>query len=259
MFKILYFVFFFTLFLTANDSVDIKISGATTIQPIIQDLKQLYLEDTQKQIILSGGGSSYGIKSVLDNSSDLGMVSRYLTDIEKSALDFKLIGLDAIVIIVNINNPLKNITTKQLKSIYSGEINNWQNINSINDSIIVISKDYGRGSLTLFEDYTKLYSPFNPNNKDTDKLITKNAWEGQANNDILVWVGGITNAIGFISYGNAIEAIKNGMPIKIVDLDNIQPTHQSISNNSYPIARHLYMVYKKKQSKCNTFYRFYTF
>ena len=56
------------------------------------------------------------------------MASRELKDYEKELLNYRLIANDDIVVIVNKDNPLTNITLEQLKGIYTGELAGWQEL-----------------------------------------------------------------------------------------------------------------------------------
>ena len=56
------------------------------------------------------------------------MASRELKDYEKELLNYRLIANDDIVVIVNTDNPLTNITLEQLKGIYTGELAGWQEL-----------------------------------------------------------------------------------------------------------------------------------
>ena len=57
------------------------------------------------------------------------MSSRKLKDYEMELLDYESIARDNIVVIVEKNNPLADITLENLKKIYTGEIKNWDELN----------------------------------------------------------------------------------------------------------------------------------
>ena len=57
------------------------------------------------------------------------MSSRNLKDYEKELLDYETIARDNIVVIVEENNPLDDITLEALKLIYTGELRNWNDLN----------------------------------------------------------------------------------------------------------------------------------
>jgi phosphate transport system substrate-binding protein len=244
--------FVFILFLIVNISLadNLKIVGGTTIQPIVESLRDAYKSFTGTDLVVSGGGTSVAFRDFDGKLADVGMIARSLSEEEKSKYAYVTIGYDVIVIIVNEKNPIKTITKEQLHDIYLGRVTNWQGINGINENIIATSKSYGRGSLTIFEEFLGLYSLQNPKAISHTKHITDQAWVGGANNDVLVWIGGLENGIGFISYGNAIDAINHGMPIKIIDIEGYPFSTQSVKNGTYPLTRELNLIYSKdnKQS-----------
>ena len=101
----------------------IDISGSTSLQPLIAEYLAPAFEDLQPnvKITVSGGGSGTGYKNAEENVSQFGMISEEF-NIEKapSCVSYPLCK-DGIAVIVNIDNPLDNITMEQLKNIYDEE------------------------------------------------------------------------------------------------------------------------------------------
>lgn len=237
----------FVLFLGVSISVadKLKIVGGTTIQPIIESLQEKYKSFTGVELVISGGGTSVAFRDFDNKLTDIGMIARSLSEEEKAKYSYVTIGYDVIVIIVNAKNPMDTITKERLYDIYSGQTTNWRELNGKNENLICTSKSYGRGSLTIFEEFLNLYSLQNPKAIHHTNHITDQAWVGGANNDVLVWVGGLENAIGFISYGNAVDAINHGMPIKIIDIHNYEFSKENVKNGTYPLTRELNLIYSK--------------
>jgi len=227
--------------------------GSTTIQPIIEQVAQKYKEESGISIKTFGGGSQYAVDSLTTGKIEIGMVSRDLTPQEKSAISYVTIAYDTLAFLVNSDNPLKNISKKDLIEIYTGEVKNWQKLNGKNEKIHLLSKKLDRGTLNVFEHYTGLFHPQNPKNSDKSKMIDASAWEAGANNDMMVWVGGIPNSIGYISAGSASTISKHGLPIKILSLENINPSKENIKNQSYPIRRELNLVFLKTNKEAEKF------
>ena len=73
--------------------------------------------------------STNGLTGAMSGLYDLGMASRDLKDYEKELLESVMIASDEIVVIVNADNPLEEITAEDLKGIYMGEITKWQELN----------------------------------------------------------------------------------------------------------------------------------
>ncbi len=227
--------------------------GSTTIQPIIEQIAQKYKEEHGISIKASGGGSQYAVDSLISGKIEIGMVSRDLTEQEKNTVSHVTIGYDTLAFLVNSDNPLQNISKKDLLEIYTGEIKNWKKFNTKDEKIHLLSKRLDRGTLDVFEKYTGLFHPKNPKNSDKSKMIDASAWEAGANNDMMVWVGGIVNSIGYISLGSANAIKKHGLPIKILALEGVEPTKESIQNQSYPIKRELNLVFLKSNKEAEKF------
>ncbi len=78
------------------------------------------------------------------------MASRDLKDEEKSAgLQETKIAIDGIAVITNKNNPVKNLTTDQVKDIYTGKITNWKEVGGNDAPIVVVSREEGSGTREL--------------------------------------------------------------------------------------------------------------
>ena len=73
-------------------------------------------------------GSGSGITAVLEGRADIGLSSRALKAQEQEKLVGTDLAYDAIVVVVNKNNSLANITTEQVKDLYTGKITNWKDL-----------------------------------------------------------------------------------------------------------------------------------
>ena len=74
-------------------------------------------------------GSGTGITSAIDGSCELGMSSRAITDEEQAeGLTPVTIAMDGIAVIVNLENPITNITSEQIRQVYVGEVTNWSEV-----------------------------------------------------------------------------------------------------------------------------------
>ena len=108
------------------------INGSTTVLPVMQKAGEAFMASHPDiQLSISGGGSGNGIKALMEGQCNIAMSSRDMKDKEKEACKAKninpvrtTIAVDAIVPVVNPGNPLKEITSEQLKDIYAGKITN---------------------------------------------------------------------------------------------------------------------------------------
>lgn len=108
----------------------ITISGSSSIAPVMEVLKESYLKINPRATIqVQQSDSTIGVTSVVQGISDIGMVSRDLKQSEKEkGVKEKVIAMDGIVLIVNHENPIVNLTQEQIKKIYTGEIKTWENL-----------------------------------------------------------------------------------------------------------------------------------
>lgn len=229
----------------------LDISGASTVQPVVEKLIPLYSAKGGEPVKLSGGGSGAGVKNVTTGASQIGMVSRDLKDEEKTALKNTVIAIDALAIIVNTANPVTKLTKAQLIDLYTGKIDNWKAVGGPDRPVVRVSKEVGRSTLELFEHYTGLLSP--DRNKTDKPLISKQAHIIGSNIESLTLVGGMPNAIGYVSVGTARSLAQAGMPVKIVTLDGVEPTDEAIRTKRYPIVRPLNLAYLKETSAVSAF------
>lgn len=240
------------LCLQAPQLLALEISGASTIQPLVEKWIPLYREKGGEAIKLSGGGSGAGIKNALAGTSQIGMASRALKDDEKAALKYTTVGIDALAIIVHKDNPVAALSKQQLTDLYAGKIDNWQALGGADRPVVRVSKEVGRSTLELFENFTGLTSP-DRNKNDGKPQISKESYVIGANLEALTLVGGMPGAIGYVSVGTALAMAAAGMPVKVVPLDGVMPSEETIVGRRYPIIRELNLVYKQETPAVTSF------
>ncbi|SHK05370.1 substrate-binding domain-containing protein [Hespellia stercorisuis] len=109
----------------------IKIDGSTSVAPLMEKLATAYMEINPNAVIqVTESDSTKGMNQAMSGECNLGMASRDLKDYEKELLDYEAIAQDDIAVIVNTDNPLKDITLKDLKDIYTGDMKAWEELNS---------------------------------------------------------------------------------------------------------------------------------
>lgn len=107
----------------------ISVDGSTSVTPLMEKLKEAYLEiNPNAKIELNTSDSSTGMKNTTDGICDIGMASRALKDSEKETLTGIQIALDGIAVIVHKDNEIGTLTSEQVKSIFMGETLNWDEL-----------------------------------------------------------------------------------------------------------------------------------
>ena len=117
-------------FTSNGASGKIVVAGSSSVTPVMEKLLEAYQKvNTGAKIELQESDSTTGMTAAIDGTCDIGMASRELKDSEKSAgLTNQVIALDGIAVIVNNKNSASNITSEQVKAIFTGETTDWNNV-----------------------------------------------------------------------------------------------------------------------------------
>lgn len=106
----------------------IVLAGSTSVAPVMESLADAYKDMYQGvEIEIQQTGSGAGITSTIEGACDIGMASRNLKEEEaESGITQIQIALDGIVVIVNKENKVDNLSSEQIRKIFMGEITTWE-------------------------------------------------------------------------------------------------------------------------------------
>lgn len=112
------------------DSGKVVIHGSSSVTPVMEKLKEAYLEKNPNVTIeVQQSDSSTGMTDTIDGTCDIGMASRELKDSETAeGLTPTVIALDGIAVIVNNDSPVTNLTSAQVKDIFTGVSALWSDV-----------------------------------------------------------------------------------------------------------------------------------
>ncbi len=145
------------------------------------------------------------------------------------------IGRDALVFVVNARNPIDNLTTQQVIDIYSGKIRNWKDVGGADEEIAAYQRNAESGSQTLMQ-----------------KLVMKNTPMMRARHNFVVTTMAYV-AVAVAAYENGRSAIgynvfyylaemQKDKNIKILSIDGVLPSKESIRSGKYPFVNDFYAV-----------------
>ena len=117
-------------FTSNGASGDLTVGGSSSVTPVMEKLAEAYEEiNTGANVSVQQSDSTSGAENTISGVYEIGMCSRDLTEEEQSkGLTPTTIALDGIAVIVNKENAVDNLTTDQIKQIYTGEITDWADI-----------------------------------------------------------------------------------------------------------------------------------
>ena len=105
------------------------VGGSSSVSPVMEKLIEAYKKvNTGAEIELQTTDSTTGMTSAIDGSYDIGMASRELQDEEKDKLDSQVIATDGIAVIVNKNNTTDELSSDQVKTIYTDDATTWDEV-----------------------------------------------------------------------------------------------------------------------------------
>ena len=153
----------------------------------------------------------------------------------KVELESKPIGRDALVFIVNENNPVKSLTQQQLKDIYAGKITNWKDVGGEDLNIVAFQRGEDSGSQTLFK---KLLIQDGELMDPPTELAP--AAMGELVDSIAAY-NNSANAIGFSVY-YYIDQMYSQPGLRLLAVDDVTPSNDTIADESYPLCNEFYAV-----------------
>jgi phosphate transport system substrate-binding protein len=107
----------------------ITVAGSSSVTPVMEKLKEAYLEVNPNAVIeIQMSDSTAGMTAAIDGTCDIGMASRRLKGRELETLSGLTIALDGIAVIVNPNNPFSDMTSGQVKEIFTGKDITWNDV-----------------------------------------------------------------------------------------------------------------------------------
>lgn len=225
----------------------IVVEGSTTVLPIAQRAAEVFMDNNpQMDISVRGGGSGVGIASLLAGTCDIADSSRpikekELDDAVSRGRDPKanVIAMDGIAVIINPSNPLKALTKKQLKDIYTGKISSWSALGG-SGKIVAVSRDSSSGTFEAFGELAL----------DKEK-VRPDALMEASNQAVASVVAKTPGAIGYVGIGYINDSVK------ALELNGVYPSKETVLRNRYPLSRPLFMYTNGKPAgDCKAFIDF---
>ncbi|HCB95026.1 MAG TPA: hypothetical protein DEP65_04820 [Ruminococcus sp.] len=226
-----------------------KIDGAAALFPVYSAFVNAVYPNTTKlhDGIFEYNNTPDGYRLLAEKETDI-FIGVYPSDEQRAyaeenqtTFEYTPIGTEAFVFFVHKDNPITNLTTEQIKDIYSGKITNWKDVGGKNEKIAAFQRNEGSGSQSML----KRFMGDTPIADAPTEMV----------NDLMAGIieqvadyKSKTNSIGF-SFRYYVEGIIKNPDIKMISIDGAAPTSENIRNGSYPILTPIYAVtYKENQN-----------
>ncbi|MGN0893958.1 MAG: phosphate ABC transporter substrate-binding protein, partial [Succinivibrio sp.] len=155
--------------------------------------------------------------------------SRDLKDQEKAKLNGIDIAYDGIVLVVNKSNPLNDITSDQVKDLFTGKVKNWSELGGNDAPVVLIGREAGSGTRDGFESVT--------HTKDACKYRQELTSTG----DVVTTVSQNENAVGYASLSAANDSVK------VLTFNGVQASEETILDKTYKLQRPFVFVVNKAE------------
>lgn len=246
---------------TRRNVETITIKGSDTEVNLVLQLAEAYMDsDLDVSVNITGGGSGVGIAGLLNGNTDVANSSRDINPYELTLAAERGVAVvpfvfaaDALAIICHPSVPLDSLILKDLGKIFSGEIQNWQQLGGSNAKVSLYGRQSNSGTFMYFRERVL--------GKDYDPGIK----QMNGNAQIIEAVKADPNAIGYIGFGYLTDesgALRDG--IKVIKLATMQGQNAispldkaGIKAGLYPLTRPLYQFTNgEPRGKILAFYEF---
>ncbi len=228
--------------LQLDDSLP-RLDGATALYPLYAAFVQATYPSNSYPLndgMVGCHKSAEAFQNLLDGHADIifcaapSAEQQRMTDEQQVQFQLTPIGREAFVFFVNRKNPLDALTSDDIRNIYSGQTTTWREIGGGRGSIRPFQRDQNSGSQSALERLmgnTPLMAPLKENRVDGMGGIIKHTANYK----------NYADAIGFSFLYYTTRMVKDNQ-IKLLAIDGVYPTTDSIRDGSYPYADDFYAI-----------------
>lgn len=230
------------LFVFTRDNFP-TLDGSTSMVPLGEAIASVLLGESRESVVdlIQFNRTTQSFRNLMYGSCDILIVGEPKADVfdemqeEGFEYEIETIAMDALIFVVNEGNPVDNLTTEQVRDIYAGKITNWSEVGGNDEPIRAFQRNEGAGSQALM---TKLIMGDTPFMQATEEAVIGS-------------MGGLmtavkeydnsANAIGYSVYYYAND-MKMAQGLKILSIDGVEPSAETIRSGEYPHRNAYYSV-----------------
>lgn len=206
----------------------------------MSECAEAYKKKTGKDIRITGGGATIGVRAPMAGAADIGATCRPPLPgkfPEEEGGYLTMVAWDAICFITHPSNPVTSLTSQQAKDILTGKITNWNEVGGPDQRILVVYRSQTESDKSSGVGYMLRKLLFH----DTDVDFVEDALHFRDTGLVEARIAEIEWTLGATGISSAKK--KN---LKILALDGIAPTKEAIQSGQYPLFRPLFIITKDK-------------
>lgn len=231
-----------------------RIAGSPALAPLSEAIASVFLGESRENVRepVRFTRTTQAFRNLAAGDADILLVSEpspgVLDELRSQGLDILMapIATDALVFVVCSTNPVDNLTSEQLVSIYTGEITNWQQVGGYNVPITAFQRNEEAASQVLMEKLVMDWRQMAP--------APMHTYLTDFGDDIFITaISGFDGSPGAIGYTLLHTARSIGIAdgFKILSVDGVRPERHSIMSGSYPFLNHYYAVINADEPEDN--------
>jgi len=158
-----------------------------------------------------------------------------VTDQEVPDLAATPIGWDGIAVIVNFTNPVGEVTSDDIKRLFTGKIRRWTDLNGADTKVIVVDRTPFDNVKSGFEESLGIVGQVQSEGKPlrTDQRALRE-------------VSGKDSAISYLSLSAALRAQEDGIPVRVLSIDGVEPGEPTVADGRYKLRRPVLLLTSKQ-------------
>lgn len=222
---------------TGTEKKQLTVKGSDTMVQLAQAWAQDFMKaHADVDVQVTGGGSNTGIAALINKTTEIANASRPMKDEEKASakekgVDVKefIVAQDALSIIVNVSNPVKDLTLAQLKDIYTGKVTNWKEVGGPDKKIIANGRESSSGTFVFFQEHVLNKEPF-----------ATAVLQSPSTNQIVDNVSQDEGGIGYVGLGYVNDKVRAVPVKKDATSPAVHGEVKTVLDNSYSLSRPLF-------------------
>ena len=205
--------------------------------------------------LCSGTHGAY--MNLIEGKTDVIIASRDISRNEKAAaeelgveLETAPLAIDAMVFIVNPKNPVKNLTSDQVRKIYSGEITNWKEVGGVDHTITPYIRDADSGSQEKMETMVMAGLKMIEGLPETiGGGMLSPYWSIEQDE----------YGIGYTPFYYCTAMVRDLIKVDMLSINGVAPSKKTLKDGSYPFISSIYSAIRKDENRESKAYKLFNF